>query len=64
VSPLDVFQYLDQVGARSAAGVQDEHLRIRQAIGKPQFFFEDPVDTRNLIFHDLARGIPYSQVLP
>lgn len=52
-----------EVGAGSAAGVEDIDVFVREAIGETELFTEDGVHTGDHVLDDFGRGVPNTEVL-
>lgn len=61
---VDAAQYLHQVGAGTAAGVQDIDIGVRQTIRQAKLLAQHRIYPRHHILDDLRRGVPDTQLFP
>ena len=59
----DPAEHLDEVGAGAAAGVEDEHAGVGQAVGNVEFLAQDGVHAGDLVLDDFGRGVPDAELL-
>ena len=56
-------QYLNEIRASTAAGIEHVDARVGEAVGDAEFVAQDRVDARNHVLDDFRRGIPHTECL-
>ena len=60
---VDFFEDFDEVGTGAATGIENVHVRVREAVWKIQFLAEDSIDASDHVLNDFGRGIPDAELL-
>jgi len=61
---VDALQNGREIGARAAAGIEDDHVFGGEAVLLAQVFPQRLIDARDHVGHDLVRGVPDAQLAP
>ena len=60
---MDHAQGFDQKRAGAAAGIEDDDILAREAVGEAEVFLQGAVHAGDHVFHDLRRGVPDAELL-